>query len=99
VRFPVQPSLVELRPDRLLTSPIRSESIALPSANSPRTRRSGAVREISQGKTQNFITRKRWIYKAHPCVDGGLNGHVRIYPDILSGFVTPRFWIVEDPGL
>ncbi len=38
----------------LLTSLIRSGSIALPSANSPRTRRSRAVREISQGKTRNF---------------------------------------------
>ena len=50
----------------LLTSPMRSESIALFPANSPRTRRSRATWEISQGKTQNFVARKRRIYKAHP---------------------------------
>jgi len=50
----------------LLTSLMRSGLITLPSANSPRTRRSRATWEISQGKTQNFIARKRRIYKAHP---------------------------------
>jgi hypothetical protein len=38
----------------LLTSLMGSGSIALSSANSPRTRRSRAAQEISQGKIRNF---------------------------------------------
>jgi hypothetical protein len=44
---------------------MRSESLALFPANSPRTRRSRAAWEISQGKTQNLVARRRRIYKAH----------------------------------
>jgi len=50
----------------LLTSPMRSGSIALPSALFPSHATSQGTWETSQGNTQNFITRKRRIYKAHP---------------------------------
>jgi hypothetical protein len=83
-------SLLLLHP--LLTSPMRSGSIALPSATTSGTW------ETSRGKTQSFPRVSAGFIKHAPVADGGLRGHVptrpgRTTPHIRFLFVAPRFRI------